>query len=186
MSMTTIQSKVRYLLGDTSTSTTDTFTYGTSAIFTLSEENVISVSTVEQNDTELGSGTWSYDSAINKVTVTASLTAGDTIEITYTYYPNYSNTELDGRIQGALVYLSINNYYDFKYDSTDDAIYPEMETREENLVAIVTATMIEPDNKSYALPDIRVYVPDDLPLHRKIAKLIAVFKKDCHGIFTIT
>ena len=182
--MDSIRTKLRYLLNDNSTSGKDVFTYGSSTIFTLSESNVIAITDVYRNSVASGV-THTYDSTSNKVTITSSLTSGDTIEIDYTYYPNYSTTELTNYVQAALVHLSICNYYDFEYDSTDDAIYPTPTTKEENIISAIAELLIKPDNKSYKLPDITVNVPDDLPLHDKIRKLISVYKKDSSGLFFV-
>jgi len=161
----------------------DIFTYSASAVFTLSESNVVAVSTVLQNDVELTSGQYSYDSDTNKVTVSASLTAGDTVEIRYTYYPNYSSTEVQNYTKGAIAHLSVNNFYHFEIEDT--TVYPEPIEAEKNLIALVASVLIEPDNKSYALPDLRIYAPRDLPLHDKISKIIAVAKHNTHGNFEI-
>jgi hypothetical protein len=113
------------------------------------------------------------------------LTSGDSIKIDYTCYQNYSDSEITSYIQAALVHLSINNYYDFEYDSTDDKIYPDLEPREENLVAIVTSLLINPDNRSLRLPDLTVNIPNDLPTDKKISKTIARYKHDSHGVFDL-
>ena len=185
MSVTTIKGKIRQLIEDNLVTEKDIFTYESSAIFSLSEDNVVSVTNVYKNSVELTSGQYSYDSTTNKVTISTSLTAGDTIEIDYTCYNNFSNTELTEYIQSALVHLSINNYYDFEYDSTDDAIYPEPEKREENLIARVASILIKPDNVSIRLPDLSINVPNDLPTNDKISKVICVFKKDTSGIWEV-
>ena len=83
------------------------------------------------------------------------------------------------------MHLSGNNYADFIYDSTEDDIYPSYDERESNLIALVASILINPDNKSYRLPDISVNTPRDLPTNQKISKTIAVFKKNSHGIFDI-
>lgn len=185
MSVATIRTKIRNLLEDSSKTVKDIFTYESSSIFSLSESNVIAITTVFKNSVELADSLYSYDTDTNKVTISTSLTGGDTIEIDYTSYLNYSQTELTEYIQSALVHLSINNYYDFEYDVDDDAIYPDPEPREENLIAIVSSILISPDNKSIRLPDITINVPNDLPLNDKIGKTIAHFKKDTAGIFFV-
>ena len=185
VNLSTIETTVRNLLGEYSQALTpgDVFTYSTSSVFTLSETSVISVTGVYQNDVELGSGEYSYDSDSNKVTISASMTSGDSIEIRYTYYPNYSQAEIYGAINGAISFISVNQFYTFEVE--DDVIYPEPETKEQNLIAMVAALILEPDNKSYSLPDIRINVPKDLPLHDKISKLIAIAKHNTHGTFSI-
>ena len=187
ISLTNIRTLVRYILNDVSTSMSpgDIFTYDTSAVFTLSETNIDTVSTVLQNDTELASGDWSYDSDTNKVTVSASLSANDTIEIQYTYYPNYSDTEINSYVRNAVAQLGIHNYRIFLV-GTDSNIYPEPTENEKNLIAIIASILIKPDNKSYSLPDIRVTVPrDSLPTRDIIRKTIAIFKNNTHGNFSV-
>ena len=186
MSMTSVRNKIRYLLGDNSTTGYDLFTYNASAVFNLSEDSIISIDSVFKNEAEQNdSGFYTYNATNNKITIIGSITAGDSLQVNYTYYPNYSTSELNNYLQAALVHLSINNYYDFSYDTTDDAVYPEMEVREENLLARVTALLINPDNKSIRLPDVAITVPNDYPVDKKINMLIATFKKDSSGIFSI-
>ncbi len=186
MSVATIRNKIRFLLGDFAISGEDIFTYDAKLFFTLSEDAISSVDTVYRNNAlQSTSGYWDYHEDRNWVEIIGAITSGDTIQVNYTYFPNYSNTELTNYIQAALVFLSINNYYDFKYDSTDDAIYPEMLPGEENILAMIAAVIIRPDNKSIRLPDITISVPDDYPLDKKINMIIARFKADTHGIFDI-
>jgi len=162
----------------------DINTYDTSSVFSLSETNVISVSEVLKNDVELTSGQWSYSSTTNKVTVSATLAVGDTIEIQYTYYPNYSSGEIQSYIRSALMYLSIANYFTYIVD-TDGEIYPELTSKEEDLVAMIASILIAPDNKTYRLPDMTINVPNALPTRDIINKTIAIFKRDTHGVFDI-
>jgi hypothetical protein len=185
MSISTIKSKVRQLIGDNLVTVSDVFTYGSNKTFSLTESNAVDVTNVYKNNVEMGDSEVSFDTTNNKVTINLSLTSGDTIEVKYTCYQNYSDNEILAYIQAALIHLSLNNYYDFSYDSTDDAIYPEPELREDNLISIITSLLINPDNKSYRLPDISVNVPNDLPIHDKISKTIALFKKNTSGIFEI-
>jgi hypothetical protein len=182
-----IETLVRYQLGDYSKSMIpgDIFTYSTSSVFTLSESNAISVTTVLRNDVELGSGDWSYDVATNKVTVSASLTSGDIIEIQYTYYPNYSSNEILNRgIRSAILALSINNYYTYEIGS-DSNLYPALESSEKNLVAFLAAILLEPNNESYRLPDMSISVPKSLPTNDLVRKAIACFKRNTHGRFDL-
>jgi hypothetical protein len=182
--MTEIRTKIRNLLGDKSTEGSDIFTYGTSSIFTLSEPNIISVTDVYRNDS-VSTVTYSFNSASNKVTVTSGLTSGDTIQIDYTYYPNYSDNELTAYAQAALIHLSINNCGEFKYDTDDDDIYPLPSMAEENIIALITSILINPDNRNIRLPDITIGLPNDVPTDVKIAKTIARYKKDSHGVFDV-
>lgn len=184
--MTSLKNKIRYLLGDISTEGKDIFTYESSNVFTISENNIVTVDTVFLDDVELGDSFWSYDTTKNKVTITQSLTSVNTIEIDYHYYPNYSSSELTGYIQAALVYISLNNYENFIYDYTVDAIYPEPTLREENLIAMITSIIINPNNKSISLPDVKLTLEyTALSLEEKISSVIATFKKDSHGYFEV-
>jgi len=185
VSLSNLESKIRYLIGDTlqTMQPGDIFTYENSSIFTLTESNVNSVTAVLVNDTELTSGDWSYNSTTNKVTITSSLSVGDTVEIRYTYYPNYSSTEIQNYIQAALVHISANNYKTFIVEN--DTIYPEPDDREKNLICLITALLINPDNKTIRLPDVSIVAPRDLPLDQKISRAIAIFKNNTHGIMDI-
>lgn len=185
VTLTTIETLVRYLIGDYSHTMIpgDIFTYGSSAIFTLTESNVISVSDVLVNDASSGIS-HTYNSSTNKVTITSSLTAGDTIEIQYTYYPNYSSAEIQNYIRNAVLHLSITNYYNFEI-ATDGTLYPEPTDNEKNLLAFITATLLEPGNVTYRLPDISINVPTSLPTADLIRKAITIFKHNTHGRFTI-
>jgi hypothetical protein len=181
--MTSIISKIRHLIQDNSISTSDIFTYGSSLVFTLSESNVNSIVTVYRND--IISSSYTYNSTTKKVTYTGTLTVGDTVQIDYTYYPNYSDTEIQSYIHSALVHLSNHNYEDFTVESGNQ-IYPELSPQEETLVALIASILIEPDNKIITLPGIKIEPPDnDVPTYDKIAKVIASFKHDSHGIFEL-
>ena len=183
--LSSLESKVRYLIGDNSTSAIpgDIFTYENSNVFTLTESNVENVIAVLVNDEELESGSWSYNSTTNKVTISSSLSSGDVVEIRYTYYPNYSSDEIKKYIQAALVHISANNYKTFIVEN--ETIYPEPDDREKNLIALITSILIEPNNKTIRLPDVSIAVPRDLPTDQKISRAIALFKKDTHGILDI-
>lgn len=180
-----IETFVRQLLGDFSKSLVpgDVFTYGSSSIFTLTEDNPISISKVLINDIEIGDSEYSFDSTSNKVTITKSMVSGDSIEIQYTYYPNYSSTEIQNYIKAATIHISANNYATFVIENS--ILYPEPTREEENLIAMIAAVLIEPDNKSYSLPDINIKVPSDLPTNQKIKQLISTFKHNIHGKFFV-
>lgn len=182
LQLSDVETQVRYLIEDTLQSGNDIFTYENSNVFSLTEDNVTSVTKVYKNSVELDSGSWTYNSDTNKVTV-SGLTVGDVVEIDYSYYVNYSSTEIQSFIQSALIYISSFNYYTWEVRS--NYIYPEPSTREQNLIALVTAILIKPDNKTYALPNLRIIAPKDIPTADKISKVIGIFKKDTHGIIEV-
>lgn len=184
ITLSTITTLVRYLTGDTAKSQVpgDIFTYDNSKVFTLSESNATAVTDVLVNDVSSGVS-YTYSSAKQKVTISSALTSGDTVEIQYTFTPNYSDTEIQDYINASIIHLSVNNFYDFTI--SDSTIYPDPTPAEQRLIAIVTGLLIEPDNKTYRLPDITVNVPKDLPLHDKIRKIIMINKLNTHGSFDI-
>jgi hypothetical protein len=183
VTLTNVETKVRYLVDDPSTSQKDLFSYTNTAVFTLTEDNVISVSTVLINDVEQDTSDWSHDTDTNKVTISnITWSTGDSVEINYTYYPNFSSTIIQNYVQAALLHISAANIKDFIVVSS--TIYPEPSDREENLIAMIASLLINPDNKGYRLPDVTMYVPRDLPTHDKVRKTLAVFKKNTHGWLT--
>jgi len=181
-----IETQVRSLVGDFQVPNTDIFTYTSSAVFTLTESNIVgALTSVSVNDVSSGV-TNDFDATRNKVTITSPLTSGDIVEIIYNVYNQYSTTELEQYIKAALYQLSINNYTTFIVEGASDEIHPEPEEREKNIIASVAAILIKPDNRSYRLPDITINVPDDLPTDQKISRAISIFKANKHGVFTIS
>jgi len=184
-SLTNAEVKVRYCINDTSQSNKQIETYVASDVFTLDEDNPITVSTVLLNDVEQSTDDWSYDSDTGKVTITFSASVDDTIEIQYTYYSKYSSAEIQNFIRRALVELSINQYE--TYVVSNSTIYPDPGRDAENLIAAVAAILIKPDNKSYRLPDLQVNVSlqNVKPTYLIVRDLIAKAKKSKSGIISI-
>ena len=183
--LSTLETLIRAILGDISKTMVpgDILIYQNSNVFTPSESNVIAITEVYVNDVPLTSGQYSYDAINNEVTITSTLNSGDVVEIQYTYYPNYSSSEIQSYVSAALVHLSVNNYYTWQI--ANNTIYPDPEPNDVNLIAFVTSILINPDNKSYSLPDIRITVPKDLPLNVKINKIIAIARRNSHGAFEL-
>ncbi len=187
VTLTNVETLVRYLLDETSKNQIpgDIFEYNTSGVFTLTEINPIALIDVFVNDSTSGISS-TLNTSTNKVTVTdATFASGDTVEIQYTYYPNYSATEIQNYVRAAIAHLSISGYYTFEV-GTDDVIYPEPDENEKNLISFITAILIEPNNQIYRLPDITVQIPNPLSKYDMIRKAIAIFKHNTHGIFEIT
>lgn len=185
MILSDITNSVRYLISDNSVTGSDIFTYGASSVFTLTENNPIAITGVEINSSEIEDSMFSFDATYNTVTVNSSMSSGDTVRIIYTYYPNYSTTEINNYIRAAIINLSVNNYYTFTVD-TDEEIYPTPTDQEANLIAMIAAILIVPDNKTYRLPDISISVSGTLSTDAKIRNAIAIMKKNSHGIFFMT
>jgi hypothetical protein len=187
MSFPNIRTKIRAILNDNLITQKDVYTYDTSKVFTLSQDNVYAITTVYKNDVVVTeSGNWSYSSTTNKLTFDSgySLTDGDIVQIDYTFYEDYSDNELSGYIKAAMSFCSVHNLKTF--ETNDDDINPEPDEAEENLLAILASIIIKPDNISYRLADVNIQVPlGSVPTHDMIKKIIASFKKDSHGYFGI-
>jgi hypothetical protein len=184
--ISTITNLVRYLIEDFSRTQIpgDIFSYSSSSVFTLSETNIITLTVVKKNDAELSASDYAYDSTAKQVTINASLTIGDTVEIQYTYYSNYSDTEIESYIRAAAIFLSVNNYYTFEVDTADN-FYPAISDKERNLIAFVASILIKPDNQTIRLPDITITVPNNLPTRDIVSKAVRIFKSNTTGHFDI-
>lgn len=185
--VSSITATIRSLIGENSTTSKDTFVFNSSRIFSLSEDNIIDVNAVYKNDVELAeSNNWSYSSTTNKVTLqnSVTLTAGDVLDFSYSYYPNYSDAEILAFIKNALVYIAINNIETYLYQ--DDDINPEPCDETQYLIAMIASILIRPENTSYRLPDVAIFAPrDSVSKDEMIRRVITVFKKNTHGIFEI-
>lgn len=162
----------------------DIFTYGSSSVFTLSETNINSITSVLRNDVVLSESSYSFNSTNNKLTISSYLTTGDTIEIQYTYYSNYSNSEIESYIRAAAVHLSINGYTTWEIDSLDN-FYPDLTNSEVNLIATIASILMDPPISNIRLPDVSLGFPEKLSAHEKIKKLISHFKRDGIGYFNL-
>ena len=185
--LTTLTTKVRYILEDYAKSQSDIFTFATSRIFTLEESNPVTVSTVYINDVELPDTDWSYSSG--KVTIEDSLSSGhtlssgDTVQIDYTAYENFSSNEVTSAIRSTLYYLSINNFYDFIVDEDDD-IQPDPNTKEERVIAIIAAYKLRPEYNSLRMPDFSISKKDALTFEDFVSKVVG-YEGWNNGIFNV-
>ncbi len=170
-----IKSKIRALIVDLSKSDFETFSYTVSNIFTLSESNIIEITKVLKNSVELGSAEYIYDDTTNKITITASLSSGDIIEVDYTYY-KYSDEELYEYVRGALVWISTFAFHATDYELEDEEIYPTPDNRTLDLIALISAILINPDYTTYRLPNLTVVYDRRMPKDQKIQKIISRFK----------
>jgi len=176
--LSTVRTKVRALIGDNLKTGSEIHTFTTSYIFTLTEPNVISLTQTTINGVSLDSGeTATHSTSTNKVTVIgASWTAGDEIEFTYTYYSKYSNTELDNWIKAALVHLGLNDsckIFEMEDDGNDSYYFEPTPTKnEENLIALITAILLNPEWSEYRLPNITIKFPRIHDKETKIARLV--------------
>lgn len=182
-----ILAKIRNIIGENAVSDKDIFVFESSRVFTLGDINVQEVTAVLKNGTEVDeSGNWSYSSTTNKLTFENdySFTVGDTIEVQYTKYPNYSDDELTGYLKASLSWISVYKYKTFFI--ANNQVTPIPSEDEENLIALVAGVLIKPDNKSYKLPDLGVQVPiNSVPIEQMIAQIVSRFKRSPTGIFKV-
>ena len=169
-----IRTKIRALIEDLTKSDFEVFTYTNSSIFTLSESNIVSIVEVSKNSSVLGSGDYSYDSTTNKLTIIASLTQGDIITVNYTY-TKYSDTELDGFITSALVWISVFSTCNQDFELETNTIEPTPSNREIDLITLIVSILIKPDYSIYRLPNLTVRYPRTMPKEKRIELLVMKF-----------
>lgn len=158
----------------------DLFTYesvASSKIFTLTESNVSSATIiVQKNGVVWASSNYTYSTVTGKITITGSLTAGDSLEINYSYYSKYSDTELRGFIKSAISYLSVEKYGTFAVKS-DNVIFPTPTLGESNLIAVIASILIKGDVVSYRTPELSISFEKSDSKEKKIKKYIRQYKK---------
>jgi hypothetical protein len=179
--MTNIILKVRDGIGDLLITTgRDCFVFEaitSSKIFTLTEANVSASTILVYKNGALWAGTnYSYSASTGKLTVTGTLLAGDSLEVTYSYYPKYSDTELQGFIRSAISYLVVEKYKCFIV-KPPALIFPTPTEDEENLIAIVASILIKGDVISYRTPELTINFERGDSKEKKIHKFVRHFKK---------
>ena len=158
----------------------DVFTFEASTsskIFTLTEANISSATIiVYKNGVVWASSNYTYSTTTGKLTVTGTLTAGDSLEIVYSFYAKYSDSELRGFIKAAITYLAVEKYGTFAVKS-DDVIFPTPNESEENLLALIASILIKGDIVSYRTPELTMSFERGLSKEKKIKKFVRQFKK---------
>ena len=186
VNVTDLTSLVRYLVVDYARTLTpgDIYTYTGSKVFTLSQPNPSSTPTAVYWNGTLTTN-YTMDSTGTVLTSNDTLNQGDSIQIQYPYYPNYSDKELQSYVQSAIIYLSVNNYYTFEIDSSNN-IYPDTTPREQNLIAFIASILAKPDNVAIRLPDMNISTPtSSLPTRDIVAKAVRIFKHSSTGVFDV-
>lgn len=179
--MEKIIEKLRNLIEDDLITTgRDVFTYESitsSKIFTLTEANVSAATIiVQKNGVVWSAANYSYSTTTGKLTVTGTLTAGDSLEVNYSYYAKYSDNELIGRIKSAIFYLAIEKYGVFTVKS-DNVVFPTPTESEENLIAVIASILVKGDVVSYRTPELTMTFERGDSKEKKIKKFIRQFKK---------
>lgn len=157
---------IRQLINDIKkTDGYEAFEYDTDNVFTLSEDFIDADSvTVFKNGTEISDLYFSFDADNNQVEINLptgdELVKEDLVEIKYDYFAKYSDAEISGYVEGALVYFVEFKYKKiFEVNSSNEvvAINDSVPTTEEGyMIALVTSVHIRPDNKVTRLPDITI------------------------------
>jgi len=167
-----ITNKIRGLVDDLSQSTTETFTYSSSSVFTLGETG-ISITSVEINGTETSG--YSFSTTTNKITISATLATDDVITVKYTFYAQYTNNQIYDYIDAALVYLSTYDINDFRFVD-DTSFHPYPTEKEENLIALITAILIKPNYSQYRTATVNVTYPRTKSKEEKIQDALGYYK----------
>jgi hypothetical protein len=126
--------------------------------------------------TYIGVENYSYSTTTGKLTVTGTLTAGDSLEIIYSFYKKYSSGEIRGFIKSSITYLAVEKYGTFAVKS-DNLIFPTPNESEENLIALIASILIKGDIISYRTPEITMTFERGDNKEKKIKKIIRQFKK---------
>jgi len=175
--ITELRRKTRALCSDFSKKGVETFTYSSGdKVFTLQEEYPTDITSVTVDGVALGSGEYSYDTDTNELDISGSgiVSSGDIIVVKYTYY-KYSNSEIDEYIRGALAWISLTAYCESDFEFEDDDVYPTPNSKEEDLIAIISAILIKPNYSEYKLPNITVKYPRTMDKETKIQRIIEKF-----------
>jgi hypothetical protein len=119
---------------------------------------------------------YSYSTLTGKVTITGTLAVGDSLEVDYSYYTKYSDTELAGYIKAAISHLSVEKYKTFAVKE-DNIIFPTPTELEENLIAIVASILVKGNIVSYRTPEFTITFEKGDSIEKKIKKITRQFNK---------
>jgi hypothetical protein len=123
---------------------------------------------------------YSYSTTTGKLTITGTLTPGNSLEVDYSYYIKYSDTELQGFVGAAFSYLSTEKYKCFTV-KTANIIFPSPTEAEKNLIAIVASILIKGDIISYRTPELTISFERGDSKEKKIKRFLKQFNKS-YGI----
>lgn len=183
-----IITNIRGLIKDTLKSDgRDIFEYDADNKFKLGREFVSSSTiNVYQNGNLLATQDWSYDSDTNYVTISfvtsgESLTKGDIILITYSYYSKYSDTEITGYIKSNLLRFVEYRYKKTFYMNSSDEIVTyngnNPTLQEANIIGLITAIDIDPQNVTIRLPDFTISAEQNLSKEEQIRNVMTRFMR---------
>lgn len=180
--MENIIKNIRGLIKDTSSTVRNVFEYDTDASFKLSEPRIKASSIkVYKNGEAVNSSDFSYNDETNKVTITATLTKGDMITIVFECYEKYSDAEISSYIESNLVRFTQKRYKKtFVVNESDEIVDEDGEEptiSEQNVIAIITAIDIDPQNVEIRTRDFTVTATENKSKSDQINEVFAQFDR---------
>lgn len=162
-SITSVTTIIRGLIQDSlRTDGRIAFTYKTDNVFTLPDPYLSSSTIVVfLNGVEIDiDDDYTYNADNNQITITADLTANDSVVITYSYYKKYSDNEISGYLASSFVYFVQYKYKKIFLFNDDDEIVAENNydptTDELYFIAIIASILIDPQNIKISIPDLAI------------------------------
>jgi hypothetical protein len=172
---------IRGLVKDTQVSTRNTFEYVSSNSFKLSESYIKESSIkVYRNGTELQESDFSYSADSNAVIVDIELTEGDIIQIVFEHYAKYSDTEIKSYICANLVRFTQKRYkksFSIEDDEIVDAEGEAPTKAERDVIAIITAIDIDPQNVEIRTRDFTVTATENKSKSEQFNEVFAQFDR---------
>lgn len=154
--------------------------------FTLSELRIDSTTIqVFVNGELITDSDWSYDSDTNQVNIDFALSGDalvtdDLVNITYSYYKKYTDTEIENYLISSFSYFSQYQYFkmfeiqDGKVVAVNDI---DPTTNELYFICMIASILIDPQNISINTTDFKVTSNRNLSDQEQIAKAFAQFKR---------
>lgn len=192
MELSTVRKWVRQLINDQQRiDGHDVFEFDSSMVFKLSEDFINEETIIVKiNGETLDEANWVFDPETNQVTIDIeetgeALVKRDTVEIIFSYYGKYSDLELNGWIEGSLLFFTeFRHPKTFVMDDSDEENPvltvengAEISTDEGHIIALVTAININPDNINLRTPDITKTGSQNKSKKDQIAETITRWKR---------
>jgi len=170
----TIRNKVRAIIPDVGQTSSRSYIYTISNVFTLPEPNAYQINKVTKNGVTLDSSDYTFDSDSETITITTALIENDVIIVYYNYY-DYSDLQLNKYIESAIIYLSINNYTKDGeiYKIVGEEVEPILDEATKNLIAFIAGILIKPNYSEYRTSTVILRYPKNEDKDTKIKKLIS-------------
>jgi hypothetical protein len=179
-----IITKIRGLIKDLQKSTgQNIFEYDSDSSFKLENSRADSSTIIVYvNGTDITDSNWSYNSDTNKVTITSSLTKGDDIIITFSYYEKYSDTEIQSYIEANLTRFTEYQYGKRFYMNSSNEVVTQNGANpteaEGDVIARITAIDIDPKNVTLRTNDFTIGAEEDESKSEQIRRVMNRFMRD--------